>query len=316
MLNIINNKSGSMIRTVRDDNEEIRENLKRIKGGVHISVLGYEVERITKVPIIGKAEKVYLITREEEKESEVAKEYLKIIEKELKNNNIELCVKRKEPLNLENIVKMIKEIIKEEKENYTEKIYFNVSSGSVLGGIAGTLCSIAINDIRIIPYYVIPEVYFENLTKEEKEKKREEYKEKYGYKGETMPRTFGVKGVEFIYPFDIKLPREELIIFLKYIKRAGDKGLSIKELIQLTKEEILNNINDEKEKEEIKKLIKWRHGGKDKEKTTKQSDFVWINQNVVKKLLEWGLINEPIKRGRYRYITISEKGKKLLMYLE
>ncbi len=316
MLNIINNKSGSMIRTVRDDNEEIRENLKRIKGGVHISVLGYEVERITKVPIIGKAEKVYLITREEEKESEVAKEYLKIIEKELKNNNIELCVKRKEPLNLENIVKMIKEIIKEEKENYTEKIYFNVSSGSVLGGIAGTLCSIAINDIRIIPYYVIPEVYFENLTKEEKEKKREEYKEKYGYKGETMPRTFGVKGVEFIYPFDIKLPREELIIFLKYIKRAGDKGLSIKELIQLTKEETLNNINDEKEKEEIKKLIKWRHDGKDKEKTTKQSDFVWINQNVVKKLLEWGLINEPIKRGRYRYITISEKGKKLLMYLE
>ena len=173
----------------------------------------------------------------------------------------------------------------------------------------------AINDIKIIPYYVIPEVYFENLTEEEKEKLRKKYKEKYNYDG-IMPRTFGVAGVEFIYPFDIKLPREELIIFLKYIKRAGDKGLSIKELIQLTKEGILDNINDEKEKEEIRKLINWRQSGKDKEKTTKQSDFVWINQNVVKKLLEWGLINEPIKRGRYRYITISEKGKKLLMYLE
>ncbi len=305
-----------MIRTVRDDNEEIRENLKRIKGGAHIGIMGYEVERITKVPIIGKAEKVYLITREEGKESEVAKEYLKIIEKELKNNNIELCVKRKEPLNLENIVKMIKEIIKEEKENYTEKIYFNVSSGSILGAMAGTIFSMITDYIKIIPYYVIPEVYFENLTKEEKEKKREEYNEEHGYEGEIIPRTFGVIGIEFIYPFDIKLPREELIIFLKYIKRAGDKGLSIKELIQLTKEEVLNNINDKKEKGEILKLINWRQGGKDKEKTTKQSDFVWINQNVVKKLLEWGLINEPIKRGRYRYITISEKGKKLLMYLE
>ncbi|AIJ05759.1 hypothetical protein JH146_0914 [Methanocaldococcus bathoardescens] len=302
-------------RTIRKDSKEIKENLKRIKGAVHVGVLGYEVERITRVPIIGKAEKIYLITREEDKDTEIAKEFLKIIEKELKEHNIELCVKRTEPLNLENIVKMIKEIVKEEKENYTEKIYFNVSSGSVIGGIAGTLCAMAINDIKIIPYYVIPEVYFENLTEEEKEKLRKKYKEKYNYDG-IMPRTFGVAGVEFIYPFDIKLPREELIIFLKYIKRAGDKGLSIKELIQLTKEEILDNINDEKEKEEIRKLINWRQSGKDKEKTTKQSDFVWINQNVVKKLLEWGLINEPIKRGRYRYITISEKGKKLLMYLE
>ena len=304
-----------LTRTIRKDSKEIKENLKRIKGAVHVGVLGYEVERITRVPIIGKAEKIYLITREEDKDTEIAKKFLKIIEKELKEHNIELCVKRTEPLNLENIVKMVKEIVKEEKENYTEKIYFNVSSGSVIGGIAGTLCAMAINDIKIIPYYVIPEVYFENYTEEEKENLRKKYNEKYNY-DEIMPRTFDVAGVEFIYPFDIKLPREELIIFLKYIKRSGDKGLSIKELIQLTKEEILDNINDEKEKEEIKKLINWRQSGKDKEKTTKQSDFVWINQNVVKKLLEWGLINEPVKRGRYRYITISEKGEKLLMYLE
>jgi len=196
MLNMINNRDETMIRTVRDDNEEIKENLKRIKGGVHIGIMGYEVERITKVPIMRKAEKVYLITREEDKESEVAKEYLKIIEKELKEHNIELCVKRAEPLNLENIVKMIKEIIKEEKENYTEKIYFNVSSGSILGAIAGVIFSMIIEDIKIIPYYVIPEVYFENLTKEEREEKRKEYKEKYGYREETMPRTFGVESKE------------------------------------------------------------------------------------------------------------------------
>ena len=332
------------IKTVRDEDEnEIKENLKRIKGGVHIAVLGFEVDRIIKVPIMGRAEKVYTITRE--KDTKVARKFLEIVKNELEKHNIDVKIKRSEPLTLENIIKVIKEIIKEEKEEYTEKIYINISSGSTLGAIAGTIFSMIVDDVKIIPYYVIPESYFETLNEEEKEKLKKEYKEKYNYEG-PMPRTFGVLGVEFIYPFDIKLPREELIIFLKYIKRAEDKGLSIEDLIQLTTEEGLQKrikeleekmkkdmekgrdkekkkeIEEiykkeiEKEEDELRKLINWRQGGKIKKKTTKQSDFVWINQNVVKKLLEWGLISEPIKRGRYRYITISEKGKKLLMYLE
>ncbi|XRP97134.1 DUF6293 family protein [Methanocaldococcus sp. 16A] len=45
--------------------------IEKIRGGVHIAVQGYEVDRITEIPILRRAEKVYLICMPENIDSEL-----------------------------------------------------------------------------------------------------------------------------------------------------------------------------------------------------------------------------------------------------
>ncbi|WP_423792693.1 DUF6293 family protein [Methanocaldococcus indicus] len=309
--------------------------MEKIRGGIHIAVQGYEVDRITEVPIKCKAEKVYLICMPEDKDSERGKSFKNIITKRFEENNIEYEIENAYLFDLEEIAKKIKEIIKKERENYPDaKFYINLSSGSSIGCVAGTICSMILNkkDSKIIPYYVSPKKILENLTDEEIKLLKKEY-------GEYLPRTFGVKDVKLIYPFEIKLPREELLIILKYLKRAK-RGLTIKELSFLTRDEILEELSDEtikkllrKDKisqhtikkyynkikelkeiidDDVKKIIEWRRHSR--ESFSEHSDLVWINKNVVEKLLEWELI-EVEKIGRNKYVKISDKGKMLLNYI-
>lgn len=135
----------------------------------------------------------------------------------------------------------MKSIIVSERESFGDvKFYINVSSGSTIGCIAGMTCAMVLNkdNSKIIPYYVIPENLYENLSDEEKEVLIEKYKDEYEHIN-SLPRTYGVKDVKFIYPFKVNLPRDELLIFLKIIELSGDRGLTIKELTLLTKEEVL-----------------------------------------------------------------------------
>jgi hypothetical protein len=228
-----------------------------------------------------------------------------------------------------NIQKM-KSIIVSERESFGDvKFYINVSSGSTIGCIAGMTCAMVLNkdNSKIIPYYVIPENLYENLSDEEKEVLIEKYKDEYEHIN-SLPRTYGVKDVKFIYPFKVNLPRDELLIFLKIIELSGDRGLTIKELTLLTKEEVLkgesnnriitemiNNKDKGITKEDLEKVIKWRKNSMVSSKSSSHNDLVWINKNVVEKLLEWELIKEPEKIGRSKYIKISEKGKMLLDYV-
>jgi len=143
-----------------------------------------------------------------------------------------------------------------------------------------------------------------------------------------------------------------LLIFLKFIGRAGNRGLTIKELSILTKEEFLNvDLNDNEsikelikaverkesvsnssvkkmknlvrelkevvgsDVDDLKKIITWRKKCRSSVSSTGQSDLVWVNKNVVEKLLELELIEKPEKIGKSKYIRISEKGKMLLNYV-
>ncbi len=299
------------------------KNMDKMRGGVHIAVQGYEVDRITEVPIMRRAEKVYLICMNENSDSKIGKAFKEIIIKRFEENNINFEIKYVDLFNLEEIIRNMKSIITSEREQYGDvKFYINVSSGSTMGCIAGMTCAMILNkdNSKIIPYYVIPKTLYENLSDEEKEK----YRNKYGGI-DTLPRTYGVRDVKLIYPFKVSLPREELLIFLKCIERAKDRGLTIKELALLTKEEVLNGETNSKiineiinnkwiSREDLKKIIKWRRSGMVLSKSSNHSDIVWINKNVIEKLLEWGLVKEPEKIGRSRYVKISENGKMLLDY--
>ncbi|EHP85981.1 HFX_2341 family transcriptional regulator domain-containing protein [Methanotorris formicicus] len=325
--------------------------LEKIRGGVHIAVQGYEVDRITEVPIMRRAEKVYLICMNENTDSEIGKAFKEIIIKRFKEKGINYEVVYADLFDLEDIVQKMKSIIICERREYGDvKFYINVSSGSTIGCIAGITCAMILNknNSRIIPYYVVPKT--DSLSSEEKEVLKKEYLSKYNC--HYLPRTFGVVDAKLIYPFEVNLPREELLIFLKFIGRAGDDGLSIKELSILTKEDFLRaNINDNEsirklievvdrkdyvrdsdikrmrdlvvklnkivgaDKDDLKKLMNWRKKSMDSNNSTKQSDLVWISKNVVEKLLEWELIEKPEKIGRSKYIKINEKGKMLLNYV-
>ena len=239
--------------------------LEKIRGGVHIAVQGYEVDRITEVPIMGRAEKVYLICMPENNDSKQGKAFKNAIIKKFEEKRVNYEVVEADLFDLDDIVKKIKNIIKDERKKFGDvKFYINVSSGSTIGCIAGTTCAMILNkeNSKIIPYYVIPGRLLDDISEKEREKLRKEYEEKYGCS--YLPRSFGVRGVRLIYPFEVSLPREELLIFLKFIGRAGSRGLTIKELSILTKEEFLNA--DVYDDESIKELIKVVGGFKQKMK--------------------------------------------------
>ena len=304
------------------------KNINKMRGGVHIAVQGYEVDRITEVPILRRAEKVYLICMNEDKDSEIGKVFKEIITKTFEKNNISFEIKYVDLFDLEELLRNMKSIIASERGQYGDvKFYINVSSGSTMGCIAGMTCAIMLNkdNSKIIPYYVIPEYSCEHLPDGEKEK----YINKYGDIN-TLPRTYGVRDVKFIYPFKVNLPREELLIFLKCIELAGERGLSVKEISLLIDEKVLNGNTDSSNvdkvdkvingisKNDLKKIVEWRKSGRVSFKSpsshSDHSDIVWINKNVIEKLLEWELIQKPEKIGRSRYVRISENGKMLLDY--
>ncbi|ADC69214.1 conserved hypothetical protein [Methanocaldococcus sp. FS406-22] len=320
--------------------------LEKIRGGVHIAVQGYEVDRITEVPIMRRAEKVYLICMPENNDSEQGKAFKNAIIKKFEEKRVNYEVVEADLFDLDDIVKKMKDIIAHERKEFGDvRFYINVSSGSTIGCIAGTTCAMILNkeNSKIIPYYVIPERLLDDISEKEREKLRKEYKEKYDCS--YLPRSFGVRGIRLIYPFEVSLPREELLIFLKFIGRAGSRGLTIKELSILTKEEFLNaDVYDERSIKELikavggsvkkmkslvkelkdivgsdiddlKKIIDWRKKCRSSVNSTKQSDLVWINKNVVEKLLELELIEKPEKIGKSKYVRISEKGKMLLNYV-
>jgi hypothetical protein len=326
--------------------------LEKIRGGVHIAVQGYEVDRITEVPIMRRAEKVYLICMPGNNDSEQGKAFKNAIIKKFEEKRVNYEVVEADLFDLDDIVKKMKNIIMREREEFGDvKFYINVSSGSTIGCIAGTTCAMILNkeNSRIIPYYVIPERLLDNISEKEREDLRKEYEEKYGCS--YLPRSFGVRGVRLIYPFEVSLPKEELLIFLKFIGRAGSRGLTIKELSILTKKEFLNaDVNDgesikklikvverkesvsdsiEKMKnlvielkkivgedvDDLKKIVVWRKKSRISNNSSGQSDLVWVNKNVVEKLLELELIEKPEKIGKSKYVRISEKGKMLLNYV-
>nr|WP_245326523.1 DUF6293 family protein [Methanococcus voltae] len=285
---------------------------------VHIAVLGYELDRITEVPIEIRTDKVYIITRNEDKESPEAVKFLNECINRLEDNKIKTFIRRNEPLNLENIIVEMKKIIKFEKMNEVREIYINVSSGSSVGAIAGTICAMLFSDenTKITPYYVIPNEHYENLSDEEKLKKQENYR-KLGYDG-IMPRSFGVYGIEYVTPFNISLPDEKLMIFAKRIyemERESEYGVSMKKIAKLvieTKEsqnliKLITEPENKEEEEYNKKLME------DLLKKYKKLDYgeneilTMIEENYT--ILKWRKMRMGIEKGDEENIKRLQREK-------
>lgn len=277
---------------------------------VHICVVGFEIDRISEAAIKMKADKVYLISQEE---GDQGREFVEGNKKLLTEMNIQAVVELVESVHeLPPLLRKIKKIIREEnKDNF---IFINISSGSTLSTIAGIISSMMFEDRKIIPYYVKPESYLGsnngeiidtlkrlNLTR--------------------PPQSVGVKDIQEIPTFPIRLPDNELIIVLEYLQNCKNEGKKVtkKDLIEFSKrDQYLTEMrkNNSQLIGELEKKSKARNFKKmDEQLSQKYRDYAWLNQNIIVKLKEdWNLIDIE-KGGKFVRVTINEKGEKMLSYL-
>jgi len=188
---------------------------------VHIAPVGFEVDRIVISAKKMNADKVWLLVHDNPSEDK-ALPYLKKILAQLKNQKIKTEIQRANRLNLFQILKSVKEIVEEEKDN---DIFVNVASGSKIQAIACMMACQMFNDRKNIkPFYAEAEEYA-------------------AFKGE---QTKGVKNIQSLPTFEIQRPKSELIGALKILIENNGK-LQKKQMAELAEKEKLITVNAREE---------------------------------------------------------------------
>jgi len=217
---------------------------------VHIAVVGFEVDRISKAAIEQKADIIYLISKIDDEKGQI---YLEENERILTDHNIEVeKITVSDVHDLTAVLKKMKEIIRKEKSNF---IYINVSSGSIPAAIAGTtVATMFESDCHITPYYVKPETYLNRENDSDK----------------LQPQTEGIQEIQKINIFPAKLPDERLIKVL--IELHNKKRLTKQELITFS----TKNLDYKTESKKVED-----YGPK---------EYAWLNKNIIEKLNKWRFI--------------------------
>lgn len=196
----------------------INDNIVKLR--VHITPIGFEIDRVVEPLIDLKADKVWLIIESEVETGDAAYYYQKVI-KFLDQHNIAYDEKRCDIRELYEILNVYRGIIEVESGN---QIFVNVSTGTKIHAIAGMMACMIFkeNHIDISPYYVQPANYV--LPK----------------KGQQF--TSGYKKSVLLPNYKIERPDPYLIEALKIIK--SKKRMSKKELIDLCVDKELIQIEE------------------------------------------------------------------------
>lgn len=241
---------------------------------IHIVPMGYEIDRI-EIPLrdIG-ADRVYLIT--DENEGKTGLLYLKELNRRIKKliREKDLTILNCAMWDFRQLMSLLCELVRKEKSagNF---VYINLSSGSKLSAIAGTLASLMYG---AVPYYAQAEKY--NI----------EHPDIEG--GKIKGITSGVKKILKIPAYTIEPPADELIRALA-ILLEHDGRISQKEYIfELENQGLLKDATE-----------KW---GKRKEVTKK--GYAKAKRHYFEKLEDKGWVEKKGK-GRSSYIKITEEGK-------
>ena len=169
-----------------------------IKLRVHIAPLGYEIDRIVIPATRMKADRVYLLRHDNYSEDKSGTYREKIIKK-LNKKNIETKVVNVNRYRLFAIIKTVKEIIQDERDN---DIYLNVASGSKIHAVGCMMACMIFDDrTNIHPYYA-------------------QAKEYPQYKGSEQ-QTFGVEDIHQLPTYQIRTPNPKLLSALALVKKKG-----------------------------------------------------------------------------------------------
>lgn len=271
---------------------------------VHVAIVGFEIDRISKAAIDRRADRIYLISRENTDGKDDGRLFLEKNMKILEDKKIEVFVEEIPDIqNLYDILFKLKEIIRSEKGNL---IYINISCGSNLSAIGGTIISMMFDkDYNITPYYVKPEKYVDCDDKERKD----------------FPnlRTIGVKEIIDIVTFPALLPNQKLICVLEEIGSKTDKQISKTDLIEFVERDKKMFPTFPRDvvpqtKEDMLKHKKSESAKTSKKEIDRIKKYAWVNQNIVLKLKDWEMI-ETLKDGKYSYLKLTKKGEDMLKFL-
>ena len=187
---------------------------------VHIAPVGYEIDRIVLPAKKLRADKVILLVHDNPGQDKATKFYQKI-SAELKKLNIEIKIEYHDRTALFQIIKTVKNLIKQEENNI---ISINLASGSKVQAIGCMMASMMFNDdSNVNPFYV-------------------EAKEYLGFSGKAISK--GIKDIEYIPTYEIQKPDDRHIQALKIVVVAGGK-ISKKDMAKKAIEEKLIIVNAE-----------------------------------------------------------------------
>jgi hypothetical protein len=190
---------------------------------IHVAPLGFEIDRIILPLKETKADKLWLLVHEKTSEDKSGP-YLEKIKKECKKMKIELKISYADRLSMFKIIKSVKEIINQEKNNY---IYINVASGSKIQAIACMMACMILKECKNLqPFYAEPEKYA-------------------AFDGEQQ--SFGIKDTIPLPTYEIQIPKPKLLEALKIIQQADNQKITKKDMAIIAEEQKLITITSEEE---------------------------------------------------------------------
>jgi len=245
---------------------------------VHISPVGFEIDRVVEPLIRMEADKVYLFAEGNENADKL-KHFIGEISKRLENESIEIEQRGWELKHIElyATLREYRRIIDEEAGN---DIFINVSTGSKIHAIAGMIASMIFkkDDLKIMPYYVVPEKYADSPSN-------------------NVQYTSGCKEIKTLPNYRIEKPSDDIMDVLMKISEIEKTGTPVTKKILI---EVLEKAN-------IQLTA-------DKESRNDAGKYNALQRKYLKPLTDWGYIrlDERSKRPR---IELTEEGRNALMFL-
>lgn len=172
---------------------------------IHVVPLGYERERVIEPPIRLNADKIVLLSHDEDDQEPT---YHEEAREELRAANIGL---QERECNIFDLYTCLGEIAEIATDHEGDNVYVNLATGSKVTAIAGMIACMATG---ATPYYVSAERYSPSEDEGPPE----------------QPVSFGVRNIEELSGYPIDAPSEQDVRVLSFINREGP--VSKKEIIE------------------------------------------------------------------------------------
>ena len=191
----------------------------KLKLRVHIAPVGFEIDRILIPAKKMRADKVWLIGHSNLSEDK-ARPFLDKIRKALEKNNIEVQETTANRYRLFDIVRVVKEIILEEKQH---DVYLNVASGSKIHAVGLMMATMIFDDRENLhPFYAQAKDYHHTKV--------------------SQPQTTGVEEIHDLPTYQIQTPPKKQLEALKILVDNEGK-MKKKEMAEVAEKEELIVVN-------------------------------------------------------------------------
>jgi len=252
---------------------------------VHISPVGFEIDRVVLPLIELEADKVWLLTERNPKKDK-GKPYFDEVVKEISHleRKCEMEIKYCDFNNrdLYDVLRAYREIIDVEKTN---QIYVNVSTGTKIHSIAGMMACMIFKDLayELKPYYSEPDKYA-------------------ALPDDMSPMSFGCKDIHTLPNYRMERPSEYLIEVLGVIEKCCGPSNE-----RITKTELKKALTE-------KGLLQLSNKAGKKIKHENIARFLALQRKCIDPLISWKFIEivPPEKRGK---ILITREGRDMLKFL-